>query len=73
MFVCAGGECTNCVDDGPALNRWTMPLLKLGEKRYYLGIFFKVCKYPMTYRTTSRTLVEIPVMFLMDVTWEIQY
>lgn len=25
-----------------APNRWTMPLLKLGEKRYYLGIFFKV-------------------------------
>jgi hypothetical protein len=38
------GECTNCVDDGVTLasNRWTMPLLKLGEKRYYLGIFFKV-------------------------------
>lgn len=43
VFVVAGGECTNCVDEGPAaLNRWTMPLLKLGEKRYYLGIFFKV-------------------------------
>ncbi|XP_054288450.1 C-type lectin 37Db isoform X2 [Macrosteles quadrilineatus] len=39
------GECTNCVDDGPALNRWTMPLLKLGEKRYYLGIFFKANWY----------------------------
>lgn len=23
-------------------HRWAMPLLKLGEKRYYLGIFFKV-------------------------------
>lgn len=43
VLVVAGGECTNCVDEGPAaLNRWTMPLLKLGEKRYYLGIFFKV-------------------------------
>jgi hypothetical protein len=32
------------VDEGVGLagNRWTMPLLKLGEKRYYLGIFFKV-------------------------------
>ncbi|GLG95258.1 C-type lectin 37Db [Gryllus bimaculatus] len=37
-------ECANCVDEGVGLagNRWTMPLLKLGEKRYYLGIFFKV-------------------------------
>lgn len=23
-------------------NRWTMPLTKIGDKRYYLGIFFKV-------------------------------
>ncbi|XP_075225680.1 uncharacterized protein LOC142326836 isoform X1 [Lycorma delicatula] len=35
------GECTNCVDEGPSINKWTMPLLKLGEKRYYLGIFFR--------------------------------
>ncbi|KAL7049977.1 hypothetical protein ACKWTF_003927 [Chironomus riparius] len=35
-------DCPNCVDDTIATpNRWTMPLLKLGEKRYYLGIFFK--------------------------------
>ncbi|XP_075225682.1 salivary C-type lectin 2-like isoform X3 [Lycorma delicatula] len=34
-------ECTNCVDEGPSINKWTMPLLKLGEKRYYLGIFFR--------------------------------
>lgn len=35
--------CPNCVDDSPSQvsSRWTMPLLKLGEKRYYLGIFFK--------------------------------
>ncbi|XP_039283651.1 mannose-binding protein C-like [Nilaparvata lugens] len=38
-------ECTNCVDDGPAINKWTMPLLKLGEKRYYLGIFFRANWY----------------------------
>lgn len=25
-----------------------MPLLKLGEKRYYLGIFFKVSRLPVT-------------------------
>jgi hypothetical protein len=36
------------VDEGVGLagNRWTMPLLKLGEKRYYLGIFFKVKNKP---------------------------
>jgi hypothetical protein len=44
LLFCITGECTNCVDEGVTLagNRWTMPLLKLGEKRYYLGIFFKV-------------------------------
>lgn len=40
-------ECSsaNCLDEGGASllpNRWTMPLLRLGEKRFYLGIFFKV-------------------------------
>lgn len=42
-------ECSsaNCLDDGGGAsgllpNRWTMPLLRLGEKRFYLGIFFKV-------------------------------
>jgi hypothetical protein len=47
ILFCIPGECTNCVDDGVSLagNRWTMPLLKLGEKRYYLGIFFKVRNY----------------------------
>ncbi|XP_021923172.1 C-type lectin 37Db-like isoform X3 [Zootermopsis nevadensis] len=41
------GDCTNCVDESVGLsgNRWTMPLLKLGEKRYYLGIFFKANWY----------------------------
>lgn len=35
-------DCPNCVDESQINpNRWTMPLLKLGEKRYYLGIFFK--------------------------------
>ncbi|XP_046396795.1 C-type lectin 37Db isoform X2 [Ischnura elegans] len=46
-------DCANCVDDSGfgnslgsnSLNRWTMPLLKLGEKRYYLGIFFKANWY----------------------------
>ncbi|XP_071454358.1 C-type lectin 37Db isoform X1 [Hetaerina americana] len=46
-------DCANCVDDSgfgnslgsSSLNRWTMPLLKLGEKRYYLGIFFKANWY----------------------------
>ncbi|XP_037820987.1 putative uncharacterized protein DDB_G0289963 [Lucilia sericata] len=34
-------DCPNCVDEMQYMNKWTMPLLKLGEKRYYLGIFFK--------------------------------
>ncbi|CAH0547589.1 unnamed protein product [Brassicogethes aeneus] len=43
-------DCPNCIDDSlpPAPNRWTMPLLKLGEKRYYLGIFFKANYYRAT-------------------------
>ncbi|XP_066995797.1 low affinity immunoglobulin epsilon Fc receptor [Anabrus simplex] len=47
VYLTSQGECTNCVDDsvGLAGNRWTMPLLKLGEKRYYLGIFFKANWY----------------------------
>ena len=38
--------CPNCVDDstGRSGNRWTMPLQRLGDKQYYLGIFFKVRK-----------------------------
>uniref|UniRef100_A0A182PGF1 C-type lectin domain-containing protein n=1 Tax=Anopheles epiroticus TaxID=199890 RepID=A0A182PGF1_9DIPT len=34
-------NCPNCVEESSAPPRWTMPLLKLGEKRYYLSIFFK--------------------------------
>ncbi|RVE53696.1 hypothetical protein evm_001588 [Chilo suppressalis] len=34
-------QCTSCNDDELGVTRWTMPLLKSGEKRYYLGIFFK--------------------------------
>jgi len=37
-------------------NKWTMPLLKLGEKRYYLGIFFKVSRIP---RPTKRSIATI--------------
>ncbi|XP_053663527.1 C-type lectin 37Db-like [Anopheles marshallii] len=36
-----GTNCPNCVEESSAPPRWTMPLLKLGEKRYYLSIFFK--------------------------------
>lgn len=60
-------DCPNCVDEHSgslAASRWTMPLLKLGEKRYYLGIFFKVSLLPVTLiyltepstRSGSRTL-----------------
>ncbi|KAJ1528698.1 hypothetical protein ONE63_007091 [Megalurothrips usitatus] len=46
-------ECSsaNCLDEGGAgllPNRWTMPLLRLGEKRFYLGIFFKANWYRAT-------------------------
>ncbi|XP_013190520.2 uncharacterized protein LOC106134923 [Amyelois transitella] len=34
-------QCSSCNDDELGVTRWTMPLLKTGEKRYYLGIFFK--------------------------------
>jgi len=36
-------DCVNCVDENATqqANRWSMPLLKYGDKRYYLGIFFK--------------------------------
>jgi len=40
--------CTNCVDGDAgraASNRWTMPLHRLGDKQYYLGIFFKANWY----------------------------
>jgi len=38
--------CANCVDESSQTpDRWTMPLMKLGEKRYYLGIFFKANWY----------------------------
>ncbi|XP_021923170.1 C-type lectin BfL-1-like isoform X1 [Zootermopsis nevadensis] len=47
VYFTSEGDCTNCVDESVGLsgNRWTMPLLKLGEKRYYLGIFFKANWY----------------------------
>ncbi|XP_047516805.1 C-type lectin domain family 4 member F-like isoform X2 [Pieris napi] len=34
-------DCSSCSEDDLGVTRWTMPLLKSGEKRYYLGIFFK--------------------------------
>lgn len=40
-FALLNRDCPNCVDETTFTNKWTMPLLKLGEKRYYLGIFFK--------------------------------
>ena len=49
-------ECTNCVDDGssgPSNSRWTMPLQKLGDKQYYLGIFFKVSKIILIFIITE--------------------
>merc|ERR1712222_256137 len=34
--------CVDCVGEGRATHsRFSMPLAKLGEKKYYLGIFFK--------------------------------
>uniref|UniRef100_T1GGF4 C-type lectin domain-containing protein n=1 Tax=Megaselia scalaris TaxID=36166 RepID=T1GGF4_MEGSC len=37
----ASNDCPNCVDDSQYPNKWTMPLLRLGDKKFYLGIFFK--------------------------------
>ncbi|XP_063236400.1 brevican core protein-like [Bacillus rossius redtenbacheri] len=46
IYESLSGDCANCVEEGPGVSsRWTMPLLKLGEKRYYLGIFFKANWY----------------------------
>jgi len=51
-------DCPNCVDESQYTpNKWTMPLLKLGEKRYYLGIFFKVSRIP---RPTKRFINKKP-------------
>lgn len=47
-ILCVFIDCPNCVDESQYTpNKWTMPLLKLGEKRYYLGIFFKVSHIPL--------------------------
>ena len=41
--------CVDCVGEGRATHsRFSMPLAKLGEKKYYLGIFFKVKLLMMT-------------------------
>jgi len=40
--------CPDCVDSSTGRsggNRWTMPLQRLGDKQYYLGIFFKANWY----------------------------
>jgi len=38
--------CVDCVGEGRATtSRFSMPLAKLGEKKYYLGIFFKANWY----------------------------
>lgn len=39
------GECinNNCVEDtASVMNKWSLPLLRSGDKKLYLGIFFKV-------------------------------
>ncbi|XP_069972822.1 C-type lectin 37Db isoform X3 [Penaeus vannamei] len=38
---CSGSGC----GDEDFASRWTMPLMRLGDKRYYLGIFFKANWY----------------------------
>ncbi|XP_042880254.1 C-type lectin 37Db-like isoform X3 [Penaeus japonicus] len=39
---CSGSGCGGGEDFA---SRWTMPLMRLGDKRYYLGIFFKANWY----------------------------
>merc|ERR1712141_218673 len=39
-------KCVDCVGEGSATHtRFSMPLATLGEKKYYLGIFFKANWY----------------------------
>ncbi|XP_042880253.1 C-type lectin 37Db-like isoform X2 [Penaeus japonicus] len=40
--ACSGSGCGGGEDFA---SRWTMPLMRLGDKRYYLGIFFKANWY----------------------------
>ncbi|XP_029669580.1 uncharacterized protein LOC115239275 [Formica exsecta] len=57
-------DCPNCVDEHTgslAASRWTMPLLKLGEKRYYLGIFFKVSLLPVTLIYLAEPSTRLPL------------
>ena len=43
IYFCIISGCVDCVGEGRATHsRFSMPLAKLGEKKYYLGIFFKV-------------------------------
>ena len=44
FFHMFSGECTSCSDESSSMTnmKWTLPLLKTGDKRYYLGTFFKV-------------------------------
>ncbi|XP_016663197.1 perlucin isoform X2 [Acyrthosiphon pisum] len=42
------GECNNnnCVEDSASvINKWSLPLLRSGDKKLYLGIFFKANWY----------------------------
>ncbi|XP_069188489.1 macrophage mannose receptor 1 isoform X1 [Procambarus clarkii] len=43
LFTTTENSCTgtSCGPQESFTERWTMPLMKLGDKRYYLGIFFK--------------------------------
>ena len=64
LWLWIAGECANCVDEGVGLagTRWTMPLLKLGEKRYYLGIFFKVRNRPNWLRLLLQAVKVWPIL-----------
>lgn len=38
-------KCADCHGDGATASRFSMPLTQLGQKKYYLGIFFKANWY----------------------------
>jgi len=38
-------KCADCVGEGAPASRFSMPLTQLGQKKYYLGIFFKANWY----------------------------
>lgn len=72
LFIFFADDCPNCVDEHTgslAASRWTMPLLKLGEKRYYLGIFFKVSLLPVTLIYLAEPSTRLPLSLFLSLSF----